>query len=168
MIKKIPEGFMLGASSSAWQTEGWKGKKEGQDSYLDMWYKEEPFVWHEGYGPAGATEFYERYQEDIDMMKEIGLTHYRTSINWARFFTDYENAVVDEDYAQHISDVVDALIEAGVEPMLCLEHYEVPSYLIEKFPPSALDLRTKPGLHGPGWPSPLRSILECTQPIRNR
>ena len=97
MIKKIPEGFMLGASSSAWQTEGWKGKKEGQDSYLDMWYKEEPFVWHEGYGPAGATEFYERYQEDIDMMKEIGLTHYRTSINWARFFTDDENAVVDED-----------------------------------------------------------------------
>lgn len=133
MIKKIPEGFMLGASSSAWQTEGWKGKKEGQDSYLDMWYKEEPFVWHEGYGPAGATEFYERYQEDIDMMKEIGLTHYRTSINWARFFTDYENAVVDEDYAQHISDVVDALIEAGVEPMLCLEHYEVPAYLIEKY-----------------------------------
>lgn len=133
MLKNIPEGFILGASSSAWQTEGWKGKKEGQDSYLDMWYKEEPFVWHEGYGPAGATSFYDRYNEDVALMKEIGLTHYRTSINWARFFTDYENSVVDEDYAQHISDVVDALLDAGVEPMLCLEHYEVPAYLMEKY-----------------------------------
>lgn len=75
----------------------------------------------------------EQYQEDVDLMKEIHLTHYRTSINWSRFFTDYDNLVVDEDYAQHISDVVDALIEAGVEPMLCLEHYEVPTYLMEKY-----------------------------------
>ncbi len=130
---QIPKEFILGAASSAWQTEGWNGKKEGQDSFLDSWYKEEFFVWHEGYGPSVATNFMERYQEDIDLMKEIHLTHYRTSINWARFFTDYENLVVDEDYAQHISDVIDALIAAGIEPMLCLEHYELPTYLLEKY-----------------------------------
>lgn len=33
----IPK-FILGAASSAWQTEGWKGK-EGQDSFIDSWYK---------------------------------------------------------------------------------------------------------------------------------
>jgi 6-phospho-beta-glucosidase len=130
---KIPEQFIIGAASSAWQTEGWKGKKEGQDSFLDSWYKNESFVWHEGYGPAVATDFMEKYQEDIDLMKEIHLTHYRTSINWARFFTDYENLVVDEEYAEHIDNVIDGLIEAGVEPMLCLEHYEVPAFLLEKY-----------------------------------
>ena len=26
---QIPKDFILGAASSAWQTEGWKGKKEG-------------------------------------------------------------------------------------------------------------------------------------------
>lgn len=129
----IPENFILGAASSAWQTEGWKGKKEGQDSYPDSWYKNEKFVWHNGYGPTVATNFMEQYQEDVDLMKEIGLTHYRTSINWSRFFTDYENLVVDEDYAQHIDDVVNALLEANVEPMLCLEHYELPVYLSEKY-----------------------------------
>ncbi|MGX7163828.1 glycoside hydrolase family 1 protein [Enterococcus massiliensis] len=133
MKTQIPKDFIIGAASSAWQTEGWKGKKEGQDSFLDSWYKEESFVWHNGYGPAVATNFMEQYQEDVDLMKEIHLTHYRTSINWSRFFTDYDNLVVDEDYARHISDVVDALIEAGVEPMLCLEHYEVPTYLMEKY-----------------------------------
>ncbi|MFV0557470.1 MAG: glycoside hydrolase family 1 protein [Enterococcus sp.] len=130
---KIPENFILGAASSAWQTEGWQGKKEGQDSFLDSWYKNEKFVWHNGYGPAVATNFMEKYPEDVALMKEIHLTHYRTSINWARFFTDYENLVVDEDYAQHIDDVVDALLVAGVEPMLCLEHYEVPAYLLETY-----------------------------------
>lgn len=133
MKKQIPSNFILGASSSAWQTEGWNGKKEGQDSYMDKWYKEERFVWHQGYGPAVATNFYDRYQEDIDLMKEIGLTHYRTSINWSRFFTDYDNCIVDEDYAAHISDMIDALLEAGVEPMLCLEHYELPAYLLEQY-----------------------------------
>lgn len=133
MIKTIPKDFIIGAASSAWQTEGWKGKKEGQDSYLDTWYKNERHVWHEGYGPGIATNFYERYAEDIAYMKEIGLTHYRTSINWARFFTNYETLEVDEEYAQHVSDLIDALLEAGVEPILCLEHYELPTALQEKY-----------------------------------
>ncbi|MFL2105854.1 glycoside hydrolase family 1 protein [Desemzia sp. FAM 23991] len=133
MIKTIPEDFIVGAASSAWQTEGWKGKKEGQDSYLDTWYKNERHVWHDGYGPGVATNFYERYAEDVAYMKEIGLTHYRTSINWSRFFTNYETFEVDEEYAQHVSDLIDTLLDAGVEPMLCLEHYELPTTLQEKY-----------------------------------
>lgn len=129
----IPQDFILGAASSAWQTEGWSGKKAGQDSYLDAWYQAEPFVWHQGYGPGVATDFMNKYPEDVALMAEIGLTHYRTSINWSRFFTDYENLLVDESYAQHISDVIDALIAAGVEPMMCLEHYELPVYLMDNY-----------------------------------
>lgn len=133
MKRTIPKDFILGAAASAWQTEGWSGKKAGQDSYLDAWYQAEPFVWHQGYGPGVATDFINKYTEDVALMKAIGLTHYRTSINWSRFFTDYENLVVDEDYAQHISDVIDALLAAGVEPMFCLEHYELPLYLMETY-----------------------------------
>lgn len=130
---ELPKGFMVGAASSAWQTEGWRGKKPGQDSYLDSWYKNEPNVWHDGYGPAVATNFMEKYQEDVDLMQEIGLQVYRTSINWSRFFTDHVALTVDEEYAQHIDDVVNALVAAGVEPILCLEHYEVPQALTDKF-----------------------------------
>lgn len=133
MTKKIPDTFILGAASSAWQTEGWSGKKEQQDSYLDKWFKEEQFVWHDGQGPDVATNFMQQYQEDIDLMKEINLTHYRTSINWARFFTDYEQLVVDEAYATHMDHVIDGLIAAGVEPILCLEHYELPAYYMEQY-----------------------------------
>ena len=129
----IPKNFILGASTSAWQTEGWCGKKENQDSYLDIWYKNDRDVWHEGYGPAIATDLINRYQEEVDLMKTIGLTHYRTSINWSRFLTDYENAIVDEDYAKYYDDFLTKIVENGIVPMICLEHYEVPAELFNKY-----------------------------------
>lgn len=130
---RIPENFILGAAASAWQTEGWVGKKPGQDSFLDKWYQEEPFVWHAGQGPNIATNFMEKYQDDIALMSEIGITHYRTSINWSRFFLDYEELVVDEDYAMHIDKVIDGLLAYNVQPIICMEHYELPYALMEKY-----------------------------------
>lgn len=130
---KVPDDFILGAAASAWQTEGWSGKKETQDSYLDLWYKNNKHVWHNGYGPAVATDFKNRYKEDIRYMSEIGLTHYRTSINWSRFLVDYENVSVDEEYASYMDDVINELIRNGVEPMIALEHYELPAILFEKY-----------------------------------
>lgn len=129
----IPQDFILGAAASAWQTEGWSGKKEGQDSWIDLWYKNDRHVWHKGYGPAVATDFIHRYRDDVALMKEAGLTHYRTSINWSRFLTDYENATVDEDYAAYYDALFDEMHRQGIEPMICLEHYELPGVLLETY-----------------------------------
>lgn len=129
----IPDDFILGAAASAWQTEGWSGKKEGQDSWPDAWYKNDRHVWHNGYGPAVATDFINRYQEDVALMKAAGLTHYRTSINWSRFLTDYENGVVDEEYASYYDALIAEMQAQGIELMLCLEHYELPAVLLERY-----------------------------------
>ncbi|TKI05945.1 glycoside hydrolase family 1 protein [Martelella alba] len=129
----IPGDFILGAAASAWQTEGWAGKKPGQNSYLDLWYKEDRSVWHNGYGPAVATDFIHRYPEDVALMKAAGLTHFRTSINWSRFLLDYEQVIVDEEYATYIDRLLDALLGQGIEPMICLEHYELPAILLQKY-----------------------------------
>ncbi|WP_368542863.1 glycoside hydrolase family 1 protein [Enterobacter soli] len=129
----IPQDFILGAAASAWQTEGWSGKKPGQDSWLDLWYKNDRHVWHKGYGPAVATDFINRFREDVALMKQAGLTHYRTSINWSRFLTDYENATVDEEYAAYYDALFDEMHRQGIEPMICLEHYELPGVLLETY-----------------------------------
>jgi len=129
----IPTDFILGAAASAWQTEGWSGKKVGQDSWPDLWYKNDRHVWHNGYGPAVATDFINRFREDVALMKAAGLTHYRTSINWSRFLTDYETATVDETYADYYDQLFDEMQRHGIEPMICLEHYELPGYLLETY-----------------------------------
>ena len=90
-------------------------------------------MWHNGYGPAVATDFINRYREDVALMKASGLTHYRTSINWSRFLLDYETAEVDEDYARYYDALLDEMRANDIEPMLCLEHYELPAALLEKY-----------------------------------
>lgn len=129
----IPQDFILGAAASAWQTEGWSGKKEGQDSWIDLWYKNDRHVWHNGFGPAVATDFINRFREDVALMKQAGLTHYRTSINWSRFLTDYESATVDEEYAAYYDALFDEMHRQGIEPMISLEHYELPGVLLETY-----------------------------------
>ncbi|WP_312544332.1 glycoside hydrolase family 1 protein [Pantoea eucalypti] len=129
----IPENFILGAAASAWQTEGWSGKKPGQDSWPDAWYQQDRHVWHNGYGPAVATDFINRFSEDVALMKASGLTHYRTSINWSRFLIDYETATVDEEYAAYYDRLIDEMQRQGIELMLCLEHYELPATLLEQY-----------------------------------
>ncbi|AGF58111.1 beta-glucosidase [Clostridium saccharoperbutylacetonicum] len=130
---ELPKNFFLGASSSAWQTEGWTGKKDGQDSYMDLWYKSTPHLWHNGYGPTLATDFYRRYKEDAKLMSEVGLQKYRTSIDWSRFIKDYETAEVDEEALEYYNNMIDEVIKNGVEPMICLEHYELPAVLFEEY-----------------------------------
>jgi 6-phospho-beta-glucosidase len=129
----LTKNFMMGASAAAWQTEGWEGKKPGQESLIDAAYKVNPDRWYKGYGPTIATDFYHRYKEDCKLMKEMGLKAYRTSIDWSRFIKNYETGEVNEDAAAFYDDVVDELIKNGVEPIICLEHWELPNQLFEKY-----------------------------------
>jgi 6-phospho-beta-glucosidase len=133
MKYNLPRDFIMGASAAAWQTEGWTGKKEEQDSLIDAAYKFAPERWHDEYGPAIATDFYNRYKEDCDLMKELGMQVYRTSIDWSRFIRNYETGEVNEEAAAFYSKVVDELIENGVEPIICLEHWELPYQLYQKY-----------------------------------
>ncbi|SHI20413.1 glycoside hydrolase family 1 protein [Clostridium intestinale] len=130
---EIPEGFKIGASSSAWQSEGWKGKKENQVSWADAFYKSAPSKWYESYGPTIATDFYSRYKEDIKLMNSLNLQSYRTSIDWSRFIEDYDNVIVSEDALNYYNDMINELIANNVQPIICLEHWELPDYLIQKY-----------------------------------
>ncbi|WP_238883472.1 glycoside hydrolase family 1 protein [Clostridium sp. YIM B02551] len=128
-VYELPKDFFVGAAVSAWQTEGWSGKKDGQDSYMDLWYKSTPELWHDGYGPTIATDFYNRYKEDVQLMKKVGLQSFRTSIDWSRFIINYETVEVNEEAAEYYDNLIDELIANGIEPMICLEHYELPAQL---------------------------------------
>lgn len=130
---KLPKNFLFGSSSSAWQTEGWAGKKEYQRHYVDMMYLKEPERWFKGIGTVTCTDFYHRFKEDVQLMKELGIQVYRTSIDWSRFIKDYETNEVDENAVKYYSELIDCLKENGIEPMICLEHWEVPAYIIEKY-----------------------------------
>ena len=123
---KLPENFFLGAAASAWQTEGWSEKKESQDSYIDLWYKENKNVWHNGYGPAVATDYYHRYKEDIALFAEMGFKAFRTSIAWTRIFPRGDEETPNEEGLQFYDDLFDECHKYGIEPIITLSHFEMP------------------------------------------
>ena len=107
---------------------------------------ERPGRLFEGVGPEVASDFYRRFRTDIPLFRQAGIRQYRFNIDWSRFLDDYEAVTVNERAARYYSDVIDCLLENGIEPALCLEHWELPAALYEKYdgyasPPRAGPLR---------------------------
>ena len=133
MVRTIPEDFLIGTSSSAWQIEGVAGKSKEQKSWAELFYESAPEKWHDGVGPDKAADFYHRYKEDIHTMASLHMKAFRFTIQWARFMKDPIAGIVDEEAAAYYGDVIKTIREAGMEPLISLEHWDLPAILIERF-----------------------------------
>jgi len=89
-----------------------------------------------GQTPRGrATDFWNRYEEDIALAAGLGCTMFRISVSWAR--VEPQPHVFNPEALAHYRAVVDAIRRAGMEPMVTLCHYVWPLHvdtLDEHFP----------------------------------
>lgn len=126
----FPEQFLWGAATAAYQIEGaWNEDGKG------------PSIWDEFSHTPGkimnndtgdvACDHYHRFREDVQLMKQLGLKGYRFSISWPRVLPD-GTGKVNEAGVKFYSDLVDALLEAGITPCLTLYHWDLPLRLMEK------------------------------------
>lgn len=129
----FPEGFHIGATGAGWQMEGEADKRPDQKHFPHLMWENDRDAWYQGLGPDVASDFYHHFREDIPLFRKAGILQYRFNIDWSRFLDDYENVVVNEKAAQYYSDVIDCLIENDIIPVLCLEHWELPAALYEKY-----------------------------------
>ena len=132
-MARIPDDFLVGTSSSAWQIEGNGGKGPGQKSWADIFYETDPSRWIGGDGPDRACDFYHRYKEDIRTMAGYGMRAFRFTIQWARFMEDPEKGIVSQDAVEYYRDVIRTIRESGMEPVVSLEHWDIPAVLFEKY-----------------------------------
>ena len=130
-ILKFPNGFWWGAATSGPQSEGEFNKKN--KNIFDYWYDISPETFHNNVGPSIASNFYNSYKEDINLLKEIGLNSFRTSIQWTRLIKDFETGEIDEDGARFYNSVIDELLKKGIEPVMNLHHFDLPIELYEKY-----------------------------------
>lgn len=127
----FPEGFLWGGASSGPQSEGADTEGDRVQSEWDYWFGKEPERFYRQVGPAVTSDFYHKYPEYIAKMKQAGINSYRTSIQWSRIISDCEGTV-NEEGVQFYDQVIDALRESGIEPMMCLHHFDLPLYWVEK------------------------------------
>lgn len=130
---QIPKDFMLGTSSSAWQIEGTAGKQPEQQSWAELFFNSNPSLWHNKIGPEKASDFYHRYKEDISTMADFGLNTFRFTIQWPRLMKDPLQGIVDPNAVSYYRDVIKTIKSHGMEPIISLEHWDIPAVLFEKY-----------------------------------
>lgn len=128
---RFPEGFWWGAATSGPQSEGCFNKRH--QNIFDYWYATAPEDFHGQVGPDTASNFYNSHREDIALMAEVGLNSMRTSIQWSRLIDDFEACTVNPDGAAFYNQVIDELIEAGIEPVMNLCHFDMPVELLNRY-----------------------------------
>lgn len=127
---RFPEGFLWGAATSAYQIEGaWSEDGKGE-SVWDYYCRTLKIAADKQTGDV-AIDHYHRWRSDIAIMKELGLQCYRFSIAWTRIFPEGAGAL-NAKGIDFYNRVVDELLAAGIEPMICLYHWDYPMALAKK------------------------------------
>ncbi len=134
MNKKIfhfPKDFLWGVSTSAYQIEGdiscdwseWEKSKKRIDSLKEKGL--DPALYVSG----KACDSYNRYKEDVKLIKEINCNAYRLGIEWARI--EPNEGTFDEEEINHYRKQLNYLKENGIKVILTLWHWTNPLWLKE-------------------------------------
>lgn len=117
--------FMWGASVSAHQCEG-------NDDHADWAHWISPVPTSAGVPAGQAADHYNRFAQDLDLLKAINLNTYRFSVSWARLYPHPDMAEPDPDAVAHYDAVLAACKARGIRPMLTLHHFVMPDWLTEQ------------------------------------
>lgn len=123
----FPEDFAWGAATSAYQIEGaWDEDLKGES----IWDRFSHTPGKIANGDTGdiAADHYHRWREDVGLMEELGLKAYRFSMSWPRVLPLGRGAANSKGL-DFYSRLVNALLEAAIEPLATLYHWDLPQAL---------------------------------------
>jgi beta-glucosidase len=126
-VLRFPEGFLWGSATASYQIEG-SPLADGAGASIWHTFSHQPGVIAGDHNGDVACDHYNRWREDIALMRELGMRAYRFSISWPRVFPAGYGAVNEPGLAFY-DRLVDGLLEAGIEPMVTLYHWDLPQAL---------------------------------------
>ncbi len=115
----FPKGFLFGTANADHQVEA---HDPGREDVWDLWER------CQGLTPRGrATDFANRYQEDIAAAAGLGCKLFRFSTAWARVET--AEGFFDPEELAHYRKVAECIRGHGMKVMLTLHHFVWPIWL---------------------------------------
>ncbi|WP_017539785.1 GH1 family beta-glucosidase [Nocardiopsis halophila] len=127
-VPEFPPGFLWGAATSSHQVEG--GADERGRSVWDA-FAEEPGRIADGSTGAVACDHYHRSAEDTELLRRLGVSAYRFSMAWPRIVPEGRGRVSTAGL-DFYDRLIDGLLEAGIEPVPTLYHWDLPLPLEER------------------------------------
>ncbi len=125
----FPDGFLWGVATSSYQIEGAVTDDGRSESVWDRFCRLPGRVRAGDTGDV-ACDHYHRWLEDIRLMEWLGLSAYRFSVAWPRIVPDAGGSI-NQAGLDFYDRLVDALLEAGIEPFVTLYHWDHPQWLEE-------------------------------------
>ena len=126
--RTFPDDFLFGAATAAYQIEG-AAFEDGRTASIWDAFSRVPGAVIGGENGDVACDHYHRYQDDVALMRELGLQTYRFSTSWSRVRPD--GGAVNQQGVDFYSRLVDELLGAGILPWLTLYHWDMPQALQE-------------------------------------
>lgn len=123
----FPTGFVFGAATAAYQIEGTNGGGCGP-CHWDSFSATPGNVVRAESG-AIACDHYNRWPQDLDLLRAANLDGYRFSTSWARVMPDGRTA--NPQGLDFYDRLVDGMLERGLKPFQTLYHWEMPSALAD-------------------------------------
>jgi len=122
-----PSDFVWGVASSAAQTEGATIEDGKGHSIWDVFSKYNGRT-ARGHSPHPGTDFYNRYPVDLDIIRILGIPHFRFSISWPRVLSK-GCGQVNQTGLDFYDRLVDSCLLRGIQPWITLYHWDLPHAL---------------------------------------
>jgi len=130
LAKHLPEEFLFGVATAAYQIEG-ATQKDGRG----------PSIWDDFSHTKGKTingdtgdvacDHYRLWKSDLDLIKSLGVDAYRFSFSWSRILPDGRDTVNSKGIAFY-DQLIDGCLERDLDPFATLYHWDLPSQLQAK------------------------------------
>ena len=131
MTSPFPPDFLWGAATAAYQIEG-SPLADGAGASIWQRFSHDPRLMA-AKGDTGdvACDHYNRWKEDVALMKRLGLKAYRFSVAWGRVLPEGTGRV-NQAGLDFYERLVDELLANDIEPMVTLYHWDLPAALDDK------------------------------------
>ena len=128
--KVLPQDFFFGAAMSGPQTEGAWNKGGKLENLWDTWSNEDLSAFYNRVGSYAGNDFMAHYQGDFQILRDLNMTTWRTSIQWSRLLDEEGN--LNPAGVAWYHELFAAAREAGLETFVNLYHFDMPTYLFRR------------------------------------
>lgn len=123
----FPQDFIWAVGTAAYQVEG-AFEKDGKG--LSIWDTFTRGGNRMATGDVGSDS-YHNIQADVRAIRQLGVSHYRFSLSWARIFPNGTRGSFNEMGANYYRTLIRRLQEVRVQPVVTLYHWDLPQHLQE-------------------------------------
>ena len=126
----FPNDFLWGTATASYQIEG-AAQEDGRSASIWDTFSHTPGKVKNGDTGDIACDHYRRFENDLDLMKEIGINAYRLSVSWSRVIPNGRGATNSKGLAFY-DRLIDGLLERNIDPWVTLYHWDLPQALQDK------------------------------------